>query len=169
MENTPTTHAEDLLITFSRREIKTEPISYDNVSQDLPQLDGQMDISSNEACTQPCRNKPGSDLNSVIAKVKANTCIPNRVITLHKIPIFKTKISLNDDIRKRPSNPTPKRLLSSTRKTDQVKERSIKQPKQSKQIKSRLLSTLLKNNEDIIRPLETPLPSIPKNTQVITK
>jgi hypothetical protein len=157
-EETPTDSTEDILVTYIHQPIKTEPISDnddDDVFDNPPQLDGQIDFISSKS--DPNNKK---SLTDTIAKIVANKPIPNKTIQLHQIPAKPTIFRLNDDIKKKPTNQPPKRSAS---KIDRPKEKSKKEFKPTKKVKPRLLSSLLKTNEDTIRPLQI---SIPTNTQV---
>ncbi|CAF0777980.1 unnamed protein product [Rotaria sordida] len=160
VENAPTTHTEDLLVTFIHRPLKTEPISYDNnIFQYPPQLDGQIDFSSTKSSTGSNRTINNKNLDDIIAKVKAKTSQPSRAIEIHRVPLSTNKCRSHDDIKNKFLNQTIKtKSLPIPPKTNRIKE-------QTKKIKPRLLSTVLKNNEDAIRPLETRIPSIQTNNQ----
>jgi hypothetical protein len=157
VEETPTNPTEDIFVTFIHQPIKTEPISDgdDDVFDNPPQLDGQIDPVS--AKSDPNNKK---SLDDTIAKILAKKSTPNKTIQLHQIPTQPTKFRLNDDIKRKATNRTPKRSAS---KIDRPKEKIRKELKPTKKIKTRLLSSLLKTKEDVIRPLQT---SIPTNIQV---
>ena len=154
------TDADDLLVTFIHRPPKTEPKSYDHDSIEyLPQMDGQVDDLS----TKTKNEQEQKDLDSVIAKVKANTSVPNRTIQLNKIPTLTNKFRLNDDMKKNSMNKCAKKSFS----IPTIIKRKSEQSKQIKKLKSRLLSSVLKNNQDAIRPLNTRISSRDTTIQVI--
>ncbi|CAF2813041.1 unnamed protein product [Rotaria sp. Silwood2] len=159
VEDASTTHAEDLLVTFIHRPLKTEPISYDNnMFQYPPQLDGQIDFSSTKSSTGSNQTTNSKNLDDIIAKVKAKTRAPNCAIQIHKVPPSTNRCCSNDDIKKKSiTQPTRTKSLSNFSKPNRIKEQT--------KIIPPLLSTLLKNNEDAIRPLETRRTSIQTNVQ----
>jgi len=166
-EDVSTTSIEDLLVTFIHRPLKTEPLSYDdNIFDNPPQLDGHVDSLSTESSSKSNQNDAQKRLEAAIAKISAKHPKPNKTIQLHQIPIQKSKFRLNDDLKKKPNNRTPKKSFSISSKLDRIKEQTIKESKQIKKIKPRLLNSLLKTNEDVIRPLHTPIPKTPTNNQV---
>jgi hypothetical protein len=138
--------------------LKTEPIDYeDDVFDNPPQLDGHMDYLSAKSPTRSDPNETEKRLDKTIAKILAKTSTPNKTIQIHRIPAEKNQFRLKDD---RQTKQTPKK---SSAKIDRPKQPRMKQPKPAKKLRPRLLSYLLKTNEDIIRPLLTPVPT---NNQV---
>ncbi|CAF3359507.1 unnamed protein product [Rotaria sp. Silwood1] len=160
VEDSSTTHAEDLLVTFIHRPLKTEPISFDNnIFHYPPQLDGQIDFSSTKSSTESNQTTSGKNLDDIIAKVKAKTRIPNCAIQIHKVPPPINKCRSYEDVKKKPISPTIKtKSLQLVPKSNRTKE-------QTKTIIPPLLTMVLKNNEDTIRPLETRISSIQTNIQ----
>ncbi|CAF4823501.1 unnamed protein product [Rotaria sp. Silwood1] len=160
VEDPSTTHAEDLLVTFIHRPLKTEPISFDNnIFHYPPQLDGQIDFSSTKSSTESNQTTSGKNLDDIIAKVKAKTRIPNCAIQIHKVPPPINKCRSYEDVKKKPISPTIKtKSLQLVPKSNRTKE-------QTKTIIPPLLTMVLKNNEDTIRPLETRISSIQTNIQ----
>ena len=138
---------EDLLVTYSHKPIKTEPISYDDddVFDNPPQLDGHFDDLPPKSDSHTEKH-----LAATIARITANQSTPNRAIEIHQIPPKPSKFRLNDGIKKKVTNQTPK---SSSSKVDRPK----KDWKSKKEIQPRLLSSVLKKNGEIIRPLQTPI------------
>ncbi|CAF3337928.1 unnamed protein product, partial [Rotaria sp. Silwood1] len=67
VEDSSTTHAEDLLVTFIHRPLKTEPISFDNnIFHYPPQLDGQIDFSSTKSSTESNQTTSDKNLDDII-------------------------------------------------------------------------------------------------------
>ncbi|CAF5199921.1 unnamed protein product, partial [Rotaria magnacalcarata] len=65
----------------------------------------------------------------------------------------------NDEVKKKTTNATPKKPISTNPKVDRTKEPSIRQSKSTKKMPPRLLNNLLKVNEDAIREADTRKPS----------
>ncbi|CAF3679882.1 unnamed protein product [Rotaria socialis] len=160
-EDVPSTSTEDLLITFIHRPIKNEPIPYDdnNIFEHSPQLDGQIDFATPKMPTEPDQHKNEKDLKSIIDKIKAKTAMPSRVIQIHRIPSSPNQNRSNDEVKKKTTNATQKKPISTNPKVDRTKEPSIRQSKSTKKMTPRLLNNLLKVNEDVIREADTRKPS----------
>ncbi|CAM4773068.1 unnamed protein product [Rotaria magnacalcarata] len=160
-EDVPSTSTEDLLITFIHRPIKNEPIPYgdNNIFEHSPQLDGQIDLATPKMPPEPDGHTNEKDLKSVIDKIKAKTAMPSRVIQIHRIPSSPNQNRSNDEVKKKTTNATPKKPISTNPKVDRTKEPSIRQSKSTKKMPPRLLNNLLKVNEDAIREADTRKPS----------
>lgn len=156
VENTPNNPAEDILVTYFHLPVKVEPISDDdddNVFDNPPQLDGQIDLEPSENT----KSNNQKHLDEVVARIRAKASTPHKTIPLHDINVPKTKFCLTDDMKKKSTLPTRRR--SSSTKIELFKE--VKVPKKPP---TRLLSSVLKTNEDAIRPLQAKILS---NTQVV--
>jgi len=122
------------------------------------------DVSTqSSSSSQSNQNNKDKKFYETIAKVLANNPKQNKTIQIHQIPSVKTKFRLNDEIKKRPTNQTPKKSSSIPLKIDRIKEQS----KQIKKITPPLLQNLMKTNEEVIRPLHTPIPTTPTNNNQV--
>lgn len=148
VEDISSSPIEDLLVTYIHVPVKTEPISDDD---DLPpQLDGQIDIV-------PSKSKQTDEqkrFEQTVARIRAKTPIPNRTIRLHNIDIPPATFRLNDQ---KNNKEIPQRRRSST-KIERPKETKV-----SKKVSTPLFNSLLKTNEDVIRPFQA---SVPKTIPV---
>lgn len=134
--------------------VKTEPISddEDHMFDHPPQLDGQIDIVSSKGKQTDEQKR----FEQTVARIRAKTPVPNRTIRLNNIDIPQATFRLNDNTKKTPIATTPRR--KSLSKIERPKE-----TKRSKKILTPLFTSVLKTNEDIIRPLQVPFP---RNLQV---
>jgi len=167
VEDAPTTHVEDLLVTFIHRPVKSEPICYnDNVFNHPPQLDGLIDLSPTQSSIEPNQNNKEKHLQDIIAKLSQRNHTAKKTIQLHKLPSVPTKFRLNEREQKKSSNQILRKSLSSPPKTDRPKPQSIKDGKPTKKPAPQLFKSVLKMNEDAIRECDTRIPSIQTNNQV---
>lgn len=144
---------DDLVVTYVHRPSKSEPIPYEeNIFDCLPQFDGQVDYLSTKQSTGKNNDKR---LDDVVAKIQARKLQPSKTIQIHDIPSKSNRFRLTDNNKYKPVIPSPKKPPA---KIDRPKETNLKTPKPIKKAPPRLLSSLLKSNEDAIRPLFTPIP-----------
>jgi len=121
-----------------------------------------MDLETTKSSSQSDKSDEQKRLDEAIAKIRAKNLTQPKTIQLHKLPSEPTKFRLNDGIKKKLTNPTPKKSSS----VPSIIDRRKKQSKQKKKPKTALLLDLMKINEDAIRPLNTPIPTTPTNNQV---
>jgi hypothetical protein len=158
---------EELVVTYSHRPVKSEPINHtDSAATYPPQLDGQIDLSPTLLRKQKRVNDKEEHLNNIIAKVNANRCPLNKVIQINRIPTSVNKYHSHGERKSKAASLSAKKVQLSTSKVDQKKELGGKDTKTTKKNESRLLQSVLKHNEDAIRPLYTQIPFIQTNIQV---
>ncbi|CAF0761377.1 unnamed protein product [Rotaria sordida] len=136
----PASQAEDVLVTFIQRSIKSEPMIYDDNDFNRLQLDGQTDLLSDNNHKQVQHKNEKKNLEEIIAKITLNASKSTQTIPLNNISQQYDKCQTNYNKKKKISN--------------QLRQQNNNNEQSKKKFKSQLSLPLLQTNEKIIHPFD---------------
>lgn len=155
---------DDIQITFVRSSCKEERslfVCLDSEDEVLHQIDGQIDFSPQNSSSSAQNNRSVDDerLSLAVARVRARQAEPHRTKQIFQIPIVGRSLSRNVEPKRKlcPSKIIKDKLNEKLK--EKPKEKPKERPKEIlrpvKKNPTKLMTALLKTNQDTIRPLYT--------------